>query len=309
MVDNQIENPNTQLDRKETLKLKTVFEKSIEFFKTKNISSARLDAEILLSECLQMKRIDIYLNFERPLSDQEIAMARSMVARRGRGEPVAYIIGKKYFYKHEFFIEPSVLVPRPETELILDLVNGFMPNYDSELKVLDLGVGSGCLGLSILDDFKNSYLHGIDVSELAIKLSQKNAEKLQLESRAVFYTIDLNSANAQQDLDQLLAPNFDVIVSNPPYIAEGDANIDASVALYEPNIALYAKENGYLCLKNWSRLITNKLNKRSICIMEIGKDQGPEMKSFYERMEVFDKVYIAQDLASYDRFIVGEKLG
>lgn len=166
--------------------LKEVLTKSIQFFKDKKIESARLDAELLISHALKIDRISLYVKYEQPLNEAEVQICREYVRRRSLGESVAYIIEEKGFFGEVFKVLPGVLVPRPETEHLVEEVLKFIEkNKIENPRILDLGAGSGCIGLSILKQVPSATLVSVDVSEIAIQNIKLNLDKLNLQDRAV----------------------------------------------------------------------------------------------------------------------------
>jgi release factor glutamine methyltransferase len=284
--------------------LKEVLDRTVQFFKDKQIETPRLDTEILLTEALRYKnRVDLYLKFDQPLKDEELARSRDFVRRRVQGEPVAYIIGKKDFYGNQFQVSPAVLIPRPETELLVEAaLNWIDKNQIEHPKVLDLGCGSGCIGLSVLKKNSNATLVAVDKSADALEIAKKNAELLGVADRVQFIESDV----ANLDLKER---SFDVILSNPPYIAENDPEVQPEVKRFEPNIALFSGANGYQALTSWSQKAQAWLKNQAFMGFEMGWTQGEKMKEKFASFGVFSQVKIIKDLAGMDRHIVGEKNG
>lgn len=213
-----------------------------EYLEKHQIENPRLNAELLLSEILNCKRLELYTNFEKPLKDEEIQKFRDFLLRRAKGEPVQYITGKAYFYGLEFVVTPDVLIPRPETELLVEeVINSFDKN--ESLKIVDLCSGSGNIGITLAKFFPNSIVDCIDISEKAIEIGKLNAERLNVKNVS-FIQLDI--------LKQQLSEVYDVIVSNPPYISiEKQNEIQKEVRLYEPRIALFVDDE----LKFYRRIL------------------------------------------------------
>lgn len=325
------------------MKLKEVLDRTITFFRDKKIETPRLDAELLMSHGLGIERIQLYLKFDQPLAEAEMVPLRELVRRRALGEPVAYILGYKDFYKSRFKVTPAVLIPRPETEHIVEDVVEWLEqqkkkqssdgekNSDilvtprasdladiekSEAKIenigiIDLGAGSGCLGLSLLVEIPNAKLISVDLSTEALNIAMQNAETLGLSDRVVF----LNTSADNVDLVLKEYRNFigkdqvDILVSNPPYIENNDPLVETNVHKFEPHMALYAPDRGYQLLKSWSKLYSPHLSSKSLMLMEIGSTQGKEMEDFYKNLNVFKTVSIRKDLSGLDRIVRGEKNG
>lgn len=284
------------------MKLGQVLEKTIQFFKDKGSPSARLDSELLISSALGFERIQLYLKYDQPLKEDELQRCRDLVRRRSTGEPVAYILGEKGFYGNQFQVGPGVLIPRPETEILVEeALNWSDQQSKQDVRILDIGCGSGCIGLSILLKLENAHLTSIDRSPSAIDFTKKNIQKLELSGRVEVHQFDAsNSAEAAR-----LENSFDIIVANPPYISEDDSNMDAHVKEFEPKEALFSGDHGMEDIKKWSQRYSKKLNNPGIMLMEIGYNQGPATKKWFEELNVFSKVRIIKDLSGHDRVIEG----
>lgn len=278
------------------MKLKEVFEKSVQFFKDKKIETARLDAELLIAHALKIERVQIYVKYELPLKEDEVSLCREAIRRRSSGEPVAYIIGEKGFYGLTFKVGAGVLIPRPETETIVEEALLFIQLKKIENpRVLDLGAGTGCIGLSILKNMNTASLVSVEKSPEAHKYLAENTANLKTETRA---------ATVLSDIEQLHFPelgSFDIVVSNPPYIAIGDADVEENVKKFEPNSALYAEEKGLYFIKSWINKSIEVLKKEGLLLFEIGGTQGEQVRRFAEDKKIFSEVRIIKDLSGLDR--------
>jgi len=287
------------------MKLKEVIEKSTLFLKNKNVDSPRLDSEILIADVLKLKRVDLYLQFDRPLSDAETVKARELIIRRSKKEPVAYILGRKDFYRSRFSVGPGVLTPRPETEILVERAIEWLkkkPQAES-LKALELGGGTGCIAISVALEVSNIEFDVIEKSEAAFKYLVANIESHKLGDR-----IRPILADANEFLSKSPEKKYDLIVSNPPYIASDDSNVQEDVLLFEPAEALYAADKGLACISNWSReAAQNWLKARGLMLFEIGSTQGFQAAEIFKNSRVFSKIEIIKDYSSLDRFVLGEK--
>ena len=278
------------------MKLKDVFEKSVQFFKEKKIETPRLDAEILISYALKMDRVQIYVKYEQPLKEDEITACRELIKRRSLGEPVAYILKEKGFYGEIFEVGPGVLVPRPESEAIVEEALAFIKkNEIKSPRILDLGSGSGCIGLAIIKNVPGATLISIEGSEVAFQYLQKNTQKLELADRTELLHEDI------EDFDFSEIGDFDVIVANPPYIDQSDKLVQASVKKFEPHEALFSGNKGLHAILSWSYKTRNILKTRAIMLFEIGHTQGPQVKQAFEDLKVFSSTQILKDLSGLDR--------
>jgi release factor glutamine methyltransferase len=277
--------------------LQDVLTKTIQFFKERKIETARLDAEILISKALGLKRIDLYLKFDQPLKDHEIEKCRDMVRRRSKGESVAYILNEKDFFRHTFFVDSRVLVPRPETELLVEKVLERTQDQTG-VRILDLGSGSGCLGLSILKDKgADSQAWFVDISQAALDVTQMNAERLEVLPRAHFLCGDAAKVSFEPEF-------FDIIVMNPPYIDPSDSGVQASVREFEPNLALFASDEGFEFIEKWTTKHRGELKVNGWMGSELGSGHRDRALELYGRLGLKD-VQIIQDLAGHDRHVIG----
>lgn len=212
----------------ETIKLAT------EFLEKHKIENSRLNAELMLSHILNCKRFELYKNFDQPLTESEINLFRKFLRERVSGKPLQYITGKAYFYGLEFIVTPDVLIPRPETELLVEeILNSIDKNIS--YKILDIGSGSGNIGIVLAKYLGRSIVYCIDVSEKALKIAMQNAQTHNL-TNIFFEQIDIfNQIPSHKD--------FDIIVSNPPYISEMKRDsLQREVRLHEPSIALFVDQ-------------------------------------------------------------------
>lgn len=285
------------------MKLKEVFEKTTQYFKEKKIETARLDAEIILAHALEIERLQIYLKFDRPLNEAELQLCRDLVKRRSSGEPVAYIVGEKGFYGEIFFVGKGVLVPRPETELIVEKSLEFLKaNGQPRPKILDIGAGTGCIGFSILKNHKEASLVSIEKSKEAFEFLKKNQNHHQLCDRSEVLLEDINNYNTKPK-------QFDLVVANPPYICKSDQLVEKSVREFEPESALFSEDGGFFHLFEWSKLIVPWLKADGKVFFEIGHLQGSKAKVFLESLNEFKDIYILKDLAGFDRVVTATKRG
>ena len=266
--------------------------------KKKNIRSALLDSEILMSKVLCQDRSKIILNLNRQLNNKDYKLFRELINSRLRNKPIAYLIGKKSFWKHEFEINDRVLIPRPDTELIIEQVLNIYKNKH-KINFLEIGVGSGCIILSILKEKKYFLGKGIDLSRDSIKICEKNANKLNVSNRLKLFKSDVDNFNFGK---------YDLIVSNPPYIKKFDLkNLDKDVLNYEPMLALDGGLDGLSEIRKVIKTSSELIKINGKLILEIAHDQ----KKMVKKMLINYGFYInkvAKDLANNNRCIVSTKI-
>ena len=278
------------------MKIKDVFEKTVQFFKDKKIETARLDTELLIAHALKIDRVQIYMKYEQPLSESEVQLCRELVRRRAQGEPIAYITGDKGFYGENFAVGPGVLIPRPETELIVEEALKFIKTTRlTEPRILDLGAGSGCIGFAILKNCPKASLVSVERSAMAFAYLEKNQMALGLQERSRLVMDDVMNVKLSQS-------EFDLIVANPPYISEADPQVEAMVKKFEPHDSLYAAESGLKALMDWATHAKKALKIPGQMLFEMGFEQGPKMKSHFESLG-FSEVKVLKDLSGLDRVV------
>lgn len=278
-----------------------ILAKTIQFFKNKNFESPRLEAELLISGALDWERIQLYLKFDHPLSPAELDKARSWVKRRSQGEPLAYITGSKFFHRRNFFVNPNVLIPRPESEIAVEwLVSALKQSGNEAPHVLDIGTGSGCLGLSIIGELSGSHAVLVDKSSAALQTARLNAESLGLAGQAEFVEVDFSPGAAVLGKER-----FDAIIANPPYLARGDARIEEQVMGFEPHLALFAEEEGFACIRDWSSGALPLLKSGGWMLFELGLDQSEKAVQHFKEIGLAE-VETILDLQSIPRFVRGK---
>ena len=238
------------------------------------IINPQLDSEILLSESIKKDKKHIILNPKEILKSEYLNNFNNLIERRVRGEPIAYLINKKDFWKNEFYVDKNVLIPRPDTELIIDQVLKIYPN-NSQLQVLDIGTGSGCILLSILKERANFYGTGIDISKKSINVSKYNAKMLKLINRVKFYN---------SDVDNFKIGKYDLIVSNPPYIELSSIKyLEKNVANFEPKLALNGGSDGFSKIRKVISKSAILIKKNGKLILEIGFNQKNKVKEILKK--------------------------
>ena len=232
-----------------------ILNKSQKELKKLKIPSPSLDCEILLSKVLNVKREYLLTNLDKKITEKEKNFFIKCVNRRKKKEPIAYIVGHKEFWKYKFKVNKNVLIPRPETEILVEEAIANIP-INSSFRILDVGTGSGCILLSVLKERKKCYGIGTDISNHAIKVAKFNAKIQHLENRCKFY---------QADIDNISSYKYDLITSNPPYIIKSKIkNLEEDVKCFEPRLALDGGYDGISVIKlliNKSSVLLKKMEK------------------------------------------------
>ena len=265
--------------------------------KKNGIKSYKLDSELLMSQVFQKNRENIILNSNVKLSNKEIFLYNNLIGQRKKKKPIAYIIGKKEFWKYEFDVTKDVLIPRPDTEIIIEQTLKLTKNK-SGLKILDIGVGSGCILLSILKERKSFYGSGIDICKKTLEICKINVKKLNLADRIKLFKSDVDNFNYGK---------YDLIVSNPPYIKKFDLKyLEKDVYGYEPLLALDGGVDGLLGIKKVISNSSKFIKKNGILIIEIAFDQTDKVKKFLKENGYFIKD-VVKDLAKNNRCLISIK--
>lgn len=277
---------------------------TINFFTEKGLESPRLDAEFLLCEVLECERITLYVNFDKPLKEEELTKYKEFIVRRAKNEPLAYIMGYKYFMNYKFEVNKDTLVPRPETEILVEHLNNVLKVNEEAIKFLDIGTGSGAIICSLLDLVPNSKGVAVDISEGALKVATTNAINLGVRDRFTPLVSDLFTNLGKEKEEGL----FDLIVSNPPYIAKEILKTLAKDVQKEPQGALNGGEDGLDFYRNITKQAKSYLKPEGVLAFEIGFDQGKDVKELCEKAG-FEIVVIAKDYAHLDRMVFATMKG
>ncbi len=272
--------------------------KSTEYLEKKVIESPRTNAEILLAHILKCKRLQLYLSFDRPLKDDEKNLYRELLQRRANHEPVQYITGIVEFYGLEFHVDKSVLIPRPETEILVETIIK-NTNPDEKINILDIGTGSGNIAVTLAKHLPNSKVTAIDKSKDALKIAIKNSELNNVNEQIDFIEYDI--LNNQK----FFANDFNLIVSNPPYVSEEEYNnLEPELNEYEPSIALTDFSDGFIFYKSISKQAENLLTANGKLYFELGTGQSKNVKEIMEQNN-FSNIQIIKDYQNHDRVIWG----
>ena len=280
------------------MNIKTILHQASKTLSNFSIASAQLESEILLSEVIKKDRRYLILNANEELKKENIQSFNYLVKKRKKGEPIAYLINKKEFWAQNFYINQNVLIPRPDTEhLVEETLRLF--NMNSKLNILDIGTGSGCILLSILKERRNFSGTGIDISKKAINVACFNAKMHQLNNRVRFYN---------SDVDKFLIGKYDLILSNPPYIKQKDLKyLEKDVVCFEPKLALDGGKDGFSKITKVISKASYLIKKNGKFILEIGFDQKNRVIKILKK----NKFYINNVLKDYgknDRCVVSTRI-
>jgi release factor glutamine methyltransferase len=280
------------------MNIQSAVTEGINILKDKSIPSAHLDSEILMAKALDTNREYIILNNDKILKKKNLKYFKKLIQERATRKPIAYLLNRKFFWNSEFYVNKNTLIPRPDTEIIIEQVLKVTKNKNY-LRVLDIGVGSGCILLSILKEKKKFYGTGIDISKNSLDICKINAKKLSLDDRAKFY---------KSDVDNFAQGKYDLIVSNPPYIKRCDLKyLESDVLNFEPKLALDGGLDGLSVIRKVIKKSSELLKKNGKFILEIGFNQKNKVikllnnKGFYINSTV-------KDLAPNDRCIISTKI-
>ena len=271
-----------------------VLQSTTAYFAKHKIESPRLNAEHLIAHVLKMSRLELYLEFETKLNETELAPLRELVRRRAQGEPLQHLLGTAEFYGQTFAIDKRALVPRPETEQLVELLASEDRGQRTDIRILDVGTGSGVIALSLANEFPEAEIFAVDISEDALALAQENAARLGLSERVRFQKGDL--------LDGLVE-RFDLMVANLPYVSMQDRQSLAREVLHDPEVALFAGEKGDEIVRRLIEQAPARLNPGGLLALEIGIDQAEGLSEFLRQKNYHD-IELKKDYSGITRFLL-----
>lgn len=275
----------------------TAIQQGSYILKKNNIDSFNLDAEILLGEIIKKDRSFIILNHQKNLSHKEYTKYLFKINKRSKKTPIAYLIKKKAFWKDDFFVSQGVLIPRPDTELVVEKVLEYSKNRNN-INILDIGTGSGCILLSILRERKFFRGIGIDIDKIAVENARLNMKRLHLNNRAKILKTDVDNFNLGK---------YDIIISNPPYINRFDYyKLDKDILNFEPKKALYGGLDGTSEIKKVIIKASWLLKKKGRLFLEIAHDHKNKVVSILKKNKFYIN-HIARDLSGHNRCIISTK--
>jgi release factor glutamine methyltransferase len=282
------------ISTKNRMTLLEVLQSTTAYFTKHKIENPRLNAEHLLAHILGLSRMDLYLEFERNLSDDELKPLRELVKRRAQGEPLQHLLGTVEFCGNTFLIDNRAMVPRPETEELVELLLPAISDQKSAIRVVDVGTGSGVIALSLAAKFPQAKVHAIDISKDALSLARENAARLGLSDRVHFQKNDLLENSNER---------FNLIVANLPYISMQDRHQLAREVLHDPDVALFAGPAGDELLRKLIEQTPLHLEPGGLLALEIGLGQGEGLREFLRQKNYHD-IELKRDYSGIPRFLL-----
>ena len=280
------------------MNISLALKKASKILKNKFIPNSQLDSEILMAKTIEKDRSYIALNPDNFVNKNDLNYFYELINQRSSGNPIAYLTNRKFFWSSEFFVTNGILIPRPDTELIVENILN-LTKQKNKINILDIGIGSGCILLSILKERKNFYGTGIDISKKCINISKINAINLRVSSRLKLY---------KSDVDKFNLGKYDLIVSNPPYIKTSKLKyLERDVAKFEPKIALNGGLDGLSEIRKVIKKSSELIKKNGKLVLEIGFDQRNKVINLLKK-EGFYINSIQKDLGNNYRCIVSTKI-
>ena len=270
-----------------------VIQSTTDYFRKREIESARLNAEHLIAHALGLSRMGLYLEFERTLSEEHLATLRETVRRRGQGEPLQHLLGTVEFCGQVFLCDKRAMVPRPETEELVELISNFQFPI-SDFRIVDVGTGSGVIALSLAKRFPGAAITGVDVSDDALSLAKENAARLGLIDRVQFQKSDLLENPTER---------FDLIVANLPYVSMQDRPSLSREVLHDPEISLFGGEHGDEIVRKLIEQAPDRLHSNGLLALEIGINQA-ECLSEFLRQKNYHDIESKRDYSGIPRFLL-----
>ena len=280
------------------MRINLAIKEGSKILRSKFISNSQLDTEILLAKSINRDRNYVLLNSNHSLNKTDLNNFYNLIEKRSAGNPIAYLTNKKFFWNYEFFINNDALIPRPDTELLVENALNLTKNKN-KITILDIGVGSGCILLSILKERENFYGTGIDISKKCLNITKLNAINLKVNSKLKLY---------KSNVDKFNLGKYDLIVSNPPYIKTYKLKyLEKDVAEFEPRLALDGGLDGLSEIRKVIKKSSELIKKNGKFILEIGFDQKNEVINLLKK-EGFYINSIQKDLENNERCIVSTKI-
>lgn len=278
----------------ETWTVLRVLQWTADYFREKGVDGGRREAELLLADLLGLDRVGVYLNFDRPLDAGELAAFRSRVGRRARHEPIQYILGQTEFWSLPFSVTPAVLIPRADTEI---LVEEALKRAQPAAAILDVGTGSGAIAVALAHELPAATVEAVDLSAEALAVAAENARRNGVEGRVRL---------RQADLSDPPGGPYDLIVANPPYIPDGElVALMPEVRDFEPRLALAGGADGLDCYRQLVSVAVSRLTPGGWLLVEVGAGQAPAVRELFTENGRYADLFTARDLAGIERVVGG----
>jgi release factor glutamine methyltransferase len=284
--------------------VRELMKSAIEFLAEKGFDEARLNSELLLAHALHMERIQIYTSFDKPLDDREVAEFRSLFERRLKHEPLQYITGSTSFMGLQFGVNPSVLIPRPETETLIEEAVAACRKFPAEkrIEILDIGTGSGNIAVAVVKFVKNAHVTTVDISEPALECARENARFHHVDDRIDFFQMDI-----LQPIDIIKTKKYDFLLSNPPYVAQRDWEaLQPEIVKYEPQNAVTDHADGLTFYKRIAGIASELLTEEGVVMVEVGYGQAGSVENIFAESG-FKGISIVKDMQNVPRVLCGQK--
>jgi len=280
------------------MNIQSAVKKGTTILKNSYIKTAELDTEILMAKVLGSNREYIIINNHKNLNDNNLNHFNKLIKERASRKPIAYLLNKKFFWDNEFYVDKNTLIPRPDTEVLIEEILR-LTKHKNKISVLDIGVGSGCILLTILKERKNFYGAGIDISKRSLDISKINAKNLNVEGRVKFY---------KSDIDKFAKGKYDLIVSNPPYIKSCDLKyLERDIINFEPKLALDGGLDGLSEIRKIIKKSSELIKKNGKLILEIGFDQKNKVIKLLNKKGFYINKAI-KDYGNNDRCLISTKI-
>lgn len=284
-----------------TWNIRKVLMWSVGYLSDQDIQSARIDVEHLLSHVLRCDRVQLYMQFDKPLTLAEREQFKGLLGRRAKKEPVAYLTGEKDFFGRSFSVNSNVLIPRSDTESVIDHCKERFPDQTSSMRILDVGAGSGCIGLTLACEYPNAQVVLCDISSAALDCAMKNAERLNVLDRVAFMVADAHGLQAHGEGFS----EFDMVVSNPPYISSSDiSSLMEDVGSFEPRIALDGGDDGLDFYRSITQQSICLLKPKGRVVFEVGIGQSDDVSDILHEAGFCD-ISVRKDLGGVRRAVSG----
>ena len=273
-----------------------------DYFQRNNVPEPRTSAEVLLAHVLAEDRLFLYLNYDRPMEASELAAYRACIKRRLGGEPNQYITGLQEFWSLPLRVSPDVLIPRPETEVLVEAVLEFLDKADPNVDILDLGTGSGAIAIALARELPAARIVATDLSMAALRLAQENAKSNQVDERIFFVRGDMFAAIPGS------SQKFKVVVTNPPYISHAEIlELPREIRDFEPHHALEGGSDGLTAIRHIIAEAPTVLSQAGALFMEIGADQAESVSALIRESQRYESYRIVKDYSGLDRVLVAVK--